>query len=211
MDNLSSLKIDRTASASRRPKSRRWWYLGIGVLVIAVAVLWLRHAGEIAVESTGVTAAYPYQGVTLLNATGYVVAQRKAAIATKATGRLEWLGVQEGSVVKAGEVIARLESADVSATSEQAAASVLSAKAELDNARVDLDRAREWGGASKSVLIEGELVAKSSTASGFTRGARVFHLKFGNGTVILVDGNKLTVEFDKAGRKMVLENFVNAV
>ncbi len=73
------------------------------------------------------------------------------------------------------------------------------------------DRAREWGGASKSVLIEGELVAKSSTASGFTRGARVFHLKFGNGTVILVDGNKLTVEFDKAGRKMVLENFVNAV
>ena len=74
------------------------------------------------------------------------------------------------------------------------------------------ERAREWGGASrKPTLIEGELVAKSSTVSGFTKGSRVFHLKFGNGTVVLVDGNKLTVEFDKAGRKMVLENFVQAV
>ena len=73
------------------------------------------------------------------------------------------------------------------------------------------DRAREWGGASrKPTMIEGELVAKTSAVSGFTNGSRVFHLKFGNGTVVLVDGNKLTVEFDKAGRKMVLESFVTA-
>lgn len=61
------------------------------------------------------------------------------------------------------------------------------------------------------MMIEGELVAKVSAASGFTNGSRVFHMKFGNGTVVLVDGNKLTVEFDKAGRKMVLESFVKAV
>ena len=47
--------------------------------------------------------------------------------------------------------------------------------------------------------------------SAFAKGARVFHLKFGPGTVALVDGNKLTVDFDKAGRKMVLESFVQAV
>jgi DNA helicase-2/ATP-dependent DNA helicase PcrA len=41
-------------------------------------------------------------------------------------------------------------------------------------------------------------------------GARVFHIKFGNGTVASVDGNKLTVDFDKAGRKMVLDSFVQA-
>ena len=41
-------------------------------------------------------------------------------------------------------------------------------------------------------------------------GARVFHLKFGPGSVAAVDGNKLTVDFDKAGRKMVLESFVEA-
>ena len=50
----------------------------------------------------------------------------------------------------------------------------------------------------------------SSVASGFTKGARVFHVKFGNGTVAAVDGNKLTIDFDKAGRKMVLESFVSA-
>jgi DNA helicase-2/ATP-dependent DNA helicase PcrA len=58
--------------------------------------------------------------------------------------------------------------------------------------------------------IEGELVAKSSAASNYAKGLRVFHSKFGNGTVASVDGNKLTVDFDKAGRKMVLESFVQA-
>ncbi len=58
--------------------------------------------------------------------------------------------------------------------------------------------------------IEGELVAKSSVGSAFAKGLRVFHQKFGNGVVAAVDGNKLTVDFDKAGRKMVLESFLRA-
>ena len=63
--------------------------------------------------------------------------------------------------------------------------------------------------ARQPLQIEGELLAKSTgTPSRFTSGARVFHIKFGNGTVADVDGNKLTVDFDKAGRKMVLESFV---
>ena len=57
--------------------------------------------------------------------------------------------------------------------------------------------------------IEGELIAKSSgTPSAFQDGQRVFHMKFGPGTVAGVDGNKLTVDFDKAGRKMVLDSFI---
>jgi DNA helicase II / ATP-dependent DNA helicase PcrA len=65
------------------------------------------------------------------------------------------------------------------------------------------------GNSSRGPLqIEGELVAKSSAGSSFAKGARIFHMKFGNGTVAAVDGNKLTVDFDKAGRKMVLESFV---
>jgi DNA helicase-2/ATP-dependent DNA helicase PcrA len=56
--------------------------------------------------------------------------------------------------------------------------------------------------------IEGELVAKSSGVSGFEPSQRVFHQKFGNGTVVAVDGNKLSIDFDKAGRKMVLDSFV---
>ncbi len=58
--------------------------------------------------------------------------------------------------------------------------------------------------------IEGELVAKSSTQtpSKFNIGDRVFHLKFGNGNISAIDGNKLTVDFDKAGQKRVLDGFV---
>ena len=60
-------------------------------------------------------------------------------------------------------------------------------------------------------LIEGEILAKSTgTPSAYSVGARVLHMKFGPGTVADVDGNKLTVDFDKAGRKMVLDSFVEA-
>ncbi len=60
------------------------------------------------------------------------------------------------------------------------------------------------------VTIEGEVVARSSTQARYGAGTRVFHLKFGPGTVAAVDGNKCTVDFDKAGRKMVLESFLQA-
>jgi DNA helicase-2/ATP-dependent DNA helicase PcrA len=61
----------------------------------------------------------------------------------------------------------------------------------------------------KPLVIEGELVAKSTgTTSSFTVGDRVFHQKFGNGNVVAVDGNKLTIRFDKAGEKRVVDSFV---
>jgi DNA helicase-2/ATP-dependent DNA helicase PcrA len=58
--------------------------------------------------------------------------------------------------------------------------------------------------------IDGELVAKSTTdtPSKFTVGDRVFHIKFGNGNVVGIEGNKLTIEFDRAGQKRVLDGFV---
>ncbi|QFI67014.1 ATP-dependent DNA helicase UvrD/PcrA [Sinorhizobium alkalisoli] len=61
--------------------------------------------------------------------------------------------------------------------------------------------------------IEGELVAKSTTAepSRFQVGDRVFHLKFGNGNIAAVEGNKLTIDFDRAGQKRVLDGFVERV
>ncbi len=59
-------------------------------------------------------------------------------------------------------------------------------------------------------VIEGELLAKSTGKTQFSGGARVLHTKFGPGTVAAVDGNKLTVDFDRAGRKMVLDSFVQA-
>jgi DNA helicase-2/ATP-dependent DNA helicase PcrA len=62
------------------------------------------------------------------------------------------------------------------------------------------------------LTIEGELVAKSTgAASDFSVGDRVFHQKFGNGNVTVVDGNKLTIAFDRAGEKRVVDSFVERV
>ncbi len=57
-------------------------------------------------------------------------------------------------------------------------------------------------------VIEGRALERPGTAGAFGVGARVFHVKFGPGNVAAVDGVKLTIDFDKAGRKMVLESFV---
>ena len=91
----------------------------------------------------------------MLNATGYVVAQRKAAVASKATGRVEWLGVTEGSKVTQGEIIARLENADVSAAMDQAAASVNVAKANLQQAQAELVDAQASFNRNKELLDQG--------------------------------------------------------
>jgi DNA helicase-2/ATP-dependent DNA helicase PcrA len=74
----------------------------------------------------------------------------------------------------------------------------------------------ETGGFSRTkrgpMVIEGELVAKSTgTVSEFSLDDRVFHQKFGYGHVVKVDGNKLTIAFEKAGEKKVVDSFVERV
>lgn len=61
--------------------------------------------------------------------------------------------------------------------------------------------------------IDGELVAKSTATepSRFSVGDRVFHMKFGNGNIAAIEGNKLTIDFDRAGQKRVLDGFVEKV
>ena len=71
----------------------------------------------------------------------------------------------------------------------------------------------ETGGFARTkrgpVVIEGELVAKSTgTVSEFSLDDRVFHQKFGYGKIVKVDGNKLTIAFEKAGEKKVVDSFV---
>jgi DNA helicase-2/ATP-dependent DNA helicase PcrA len=73
---------------------------------------------------------------------------------------------------------------------------------------------RNPGGTARRIplTIEGELVAKSTgTVSAFNLGDRVFHQKFGNGNVKAIDGNKLTIQFDRAGEKRVVDSFVERV
>ncbi|MGD9669569.1 MAG: ATP-dependent helicase [Hyphomicrobiaceae bacterium] len=62
--------------------------------------------------------------------------------------------------------------------------------------------------ARQPLTIEGELVASSAAEPRYTVGERVFHLKFGYGEIVAVDGNKLTIAFDKAGEKRVMDSYV---
>jgi RND family efflux transporter MFP subunit len=89
------------------------------------------------VATASLVTVYPSQEFVVLNSTGYVVAQRKAAISSKAPGRLEWLGVAQGSRVKAGDVIARLDARDVKAQQEGAAANAQVARASLEQAEAE--------------------------------------------------------------------------
>ncbi|QGZ38900.1 RND family efflux transporter MFP subunit [Pseudoduganella flava] len=144
--DLSQLKIERTEShaPARQPRRRRWWRIAAVAIVLAAAALaGLRVAGQPEVETATVAQAWPAQNYTLLNATGYVVAQRKAALSSKATGRLVWLGVLEGSRVREGEVVARLESRDVEAALGQAAANAQVAEANLRQGEAELRDAEQ--------------------------------------------------------------------
>lgn len=141
---LAKLKIDRSAVPSPRQR-RRWPAIGAAVAAVAaiVVAIALRGGGQPEVETVTISLAWPSQNLTLLNATGYVVAQRKAALSSKATGRLEWLGVLEGSKVSAGEVVARLESRDQEAALAQAQAAIEVAQANLAQGRAELADARQ--------------------------------------------------------------------
>lgn len=152
--DLSKLRIDRgekVAAVARVRRSRRWlWMALLALAAVAGGIAYSRMSAVQEVEVATVTTAYPSQAIALLNATGYVVPQRKASVGSKATGRLEWLGVQEGSKVKQGELIARLENLDVNALLNQAQANVQVARAnleqgqaELRNAELELNRARD--------------------------------------------------------------------
>lgn len=121
----------------------RFWKWGLAVSLILLAwLVWGPGAAQ-PVQTTPVVQTYPSQTLSVLNATGYVVAQRKASLASKATGRLEWLGVAEGSVVKAGQVVARLESRDTLAQLAQARAQVDLAQAEFLEAQQNYSRSEQ--------------------------------------------------------------------
>jgi len=152
--SLERLAIDRSAPLvprRRRPLWKRWWFWTVVIALVVAAALYGRsRSAPAAVEFATVAAAYPSASVSVLNATGRVVAARRASVSSKGTGRLEWLGVQEGQMVKEGDVIARLENRDVAAQREQAAAQVQAARAnlaqgmaELEDAEASLKRAQD--------------------------------------------------------------------
>jgi len=157
-EDLSKLKIDksRVVTGTRKKRELIYWVL----LIVAVLVLGFLYVKGVftpaaQVQVATVSQIYPSQAFTMLNASGYVVAQRKSALASKATGRLIWLGVEEGSFVKKDEVVARLENQDVSASKDQAAANVNVARFNLEQAQAELRDATVSLNRNKELLSRG--------------------------------------------------------
>jgi RND family efflux transporter MFP subunit len=146
--DLSSLRIDRTRRAGPGKKLRirpRLLLWSITLVVLgAIFLLWReKFASRVEVQLATVSFTTPAQAEAVLTASGYVVARRKAAVASKGTGQLVYLGVQEGDTVKKGQVIARLEDRDVIATFNRAKENLRMAEADLNDAKQSLERQKQ--------------------------------------------------------------------
>jgi RND family efflux transporter, MFP subunit len=151
--DLSALRISRNQEQQGGPPKKTGTYIGIAVsiLVLGIVGFFLYQSlftPAIEVTLTTVSWTSPSQSNAVLTASGYVVAQRKAAVASKGTGRLVYLGVVEGDRVKKNHIIARLEDSDVRASLEQAKANLRLNEADLKDAQQSLTR-------QKSLLDKG--------------------------------------------------------
>lgn len=160
-DSLDRLSIDKSRQAGPAKSRLRLKIVVItaALLAFAVIVIFLRSR-TVSIETATVSRIYPTQSFTLLNASGYVVAQRKAAVASKTTGRLEWIGVEEGSLVTSGQVIARLENRDLQAALQQGEAAVGNSKAVLEQAQAESADAGQSFARQKELLKQG-IVSKA--------------------------------------------------
>lgn len=144
--DLSKLRIDRDTPAPglRRALVRNLVLAGIAVVVIGGIVVFMRRGGattvQVAVAAVTDGGSSAGAGAASVTANGYVVARTRASVSAKIPGRLAFLGVSEGSFVRRGDVIARLDNADYRAQVTQAEAGLASARAQLIEAQSDRDQ-----------------------------------------------------------------------
>ncbi|RPH50756.1 MAG: efflux RND transporter periplasmic adaptor subunit [Desulfobacteraceae bacterium] len=141
-DEISKLRIKKAGTAAGTGRKKK--YIIFLIIIFVLIAAWILYkqghlTPALEVRISKVVNIYPSQTYTLLNASGYVVAQRKAAVASKITGRLVFLGVEEGSRVRKGEIVARLENEDAIAARNRAVANVNAARASLEQAMAELD------------------------------------------------------------------------
>jgi RND family efflux transporter MFP subunit len=134
--DLSALRIRREPEGRRG--TRGWLLLGAVLVVAAGAAAYLsagRGLRPKKVELVTASVVTEGQATTLLSATGYVEAERKADLSPKITSRITELNVTEGTRVKKGDIVARLDSTDLDAQLAEAKANWVNAQAELERQR----------------------------------------------------------------------------
>ena len=150
--DLSSLRIDRSSrgeqSSRQRRSGGRWLVWTIVLVVLLAGALLLKNwfSSGVEVQLATATLTSPSQANAVLTASGYVVARRKAAVASKGTGTLVFLAVDEGDRVKKGQLIARLDDSDVAASLRRARENLRVAEADLDDAKINFERMQKLVG-----------------------------------------------------------------
>ncbi len=154
--DLSKLRIDKSAvNYKKAGLGRKIKIALLTVLLILLAFMFQYLWGtKHTVETKTVSVYYPSQAITVLNASGYVTASKKAAVAPKVTGLLVEMKVEEGSRLRKGDTIARLESEDVQASRDQAKASLQAAKENIALAEAEMIDARTNYIRKKELLAE---------------------------------------------------------
>ena len=148
--DLSKLRINRDPPPEvRRAFGRTLIILGLVVAVAAAAFLFIRARSVVTVDAMvvegGSASRGAVAGTTAVTANGYVVARTRASVSAKIPGRLASLPVDGGSVVKKGEVIARLDNADYQAAVSEQQANLATSQAQLIEAESERDQAgREY-------------------------------------------------------------------
>jgi len=162
---LNQLRIDRTELP--RPGSARIWIIVVAALVVIAAAaggwFWLRPAGipVRVVEPQPVTDAGAASAGSILDASGYIVARRQATVASKITGKMVELDIEEGDRVQEGQVIARLDDSNVRAALNAAHAQLDFAKAGLAETQVNLANAhRDFD--RQTSLVKGHFVSQAA-------------------------------------------------
>jgi RND family efflux transporter MFP subunit len=141
--DLSKLKIrrDQPSPSTRKALKRAGWLAGFAVVFLAVVIVMMRGSGATEVTVATVQVIGGGSGTSLgITANGYVVARTKASVSSKVSGRLAYLGVEEGSVVSRGEILASLENNDYKAVVSQTEAEVLRAEAVQVEAEAQRDQ-----------------------------------------------------------------------
>src|ERR1043166_8665415 len=169
--DLAQLKIDRTRQKAgptgRRFPFRKLLFWAVVLVIVGGGALVAKDALNPGVEVQLATASLtsPAQANSVLTASGYVVARRKAAVASKGTGTLVYLGVEEGDKVKQGQVVARLDDSDVAASLQKSRENLRVVEADLNDAKKSLERL--------TLLLKEQVVAQAEYDTAEARYQRV--------------------------------------
>ena len=141
---LDDLRIERGAGQKPQP---RLWLIVVGVVILALigaALWWHSRSGAVVVQTAAARGGASEGGERIvLNASGYVTARRAATVSSKVTGKVVEVLIEEGMKVKAGQVLARLDDANIKASLKVVEAQLESAKAALAETRAQLKQASQ--------------------------------------------------------------------